>query len=115
MLFEYGLVLGQGIGTLRRGVPELVEDADNGLPMAMRELLANEREELVWLDERVKRFDAQLDAFAREDQACRRLQTIPGVGPKIASALVAAAGDAKEFLITYQAHPVSQSDPYSSQ
>lgn len=65
--------------------------------MAMRELLANEREELVWLDERVKRFDAQLDAFAREDQACRRLQTIPGVGPKIASALVAAAGDAKEF------------------
>ena len=96
-LFEYGLVVAQGIGTLRRGVPELVEDADNGLPMAMRELLASEREELVHLDERVKRFDAQLDAFARGTEACRRLQTIPGVGPKIASALVAAAGDAKEF------------------
>ena len=97
MLFEYGLVVAQGMGTLRRGVPELVEDADNGLPMAMRELLASEREELVRLDERVKRFDAQLDAFAREDQGCRRLQTIPGVGPKVASALVAAARDAKEF------------------
>ena len=97
MRFGYGLVLAQGIGTLRRGVPELVEDADNGLPMAMRGLLAREREELVRLDERVKRFDAKLDAFAREDQGCRRLQTIPGVGPKVASALVAAAGDAKEF------------------
>ena len=82
---------------MRRRVPELVEDADNGLPLAMRELLASEREELVRLDERVKRFDVQLDAFARDDEACRRLQTIPGVGPKVASALVAAAGDAKAF------------------
>ena len=102
MLFEYGLVLRQGIGTLRRGVLELIEDAENGLPMSMRELLANEREELVRLDERVKRFDAQLDAFARDNEACRRLQTIPGVGPKVASALVAAAGDAKEFGAGFQ-------------
>ena len=97
MLFEYGLVVAQGIGTLLRRVPELLEDADNGLPFAMRELLAGEREELVHLNERVKRFDAQLDAFARADEACRRLQTIPGVGPKGASALVAAAGDARAF------------------
>ena len=97
MLFEYGLVVAQGIGRLLRRVVELVEDADNGLPFAMRELLAGEREELVHLDERVKRFDAQLDAFARADEACRRLQTIPGVGPKGASALVAAAGDARAF------------------
>ena len=96
-LFEYGLVVAQGIGTLRRRVAELVEDADSALPWAMRELLAEEREELVRLDERVKRFDAQLDALARADEACRRLQTIPGVGPKVATALVAAAGDAKEF------------------
>lgn len=97
MLFEYGLVVGQGIGTLLRRVPELLEDVHNGLPFAMRELLANEREELVRLNERVKHFDAQLDAFAREDEACRRLQTIPGVGPKVASALVAAAGDGRAF------------------
>ena len=96
-LFEYGLVLAQGMGTLLRRVPELLEDADNGLPLAMRELLASEREELVRLDERVKRFDAQLDAFSRDDEACRRLQTIPGVGPKVASALVAAAGDGRAF------------------
>ena len=97
MLFEYGLVVAKGVGTLLRRVVELVEDADNALPWAMRELLAGEREELVRLDERVKHFDAQLDAFAHEDEACRRLQTIPGVGPKVATALVAAAGDAKEF------------------
>ena len=97
MLFEYGVVLAQGVGTVLRRVPELVEDADNGLPWAMRELLVVEREELVRLDERVKRFDAQLDALAREDETCRRLQTIPGVGPKGASALVAAAGDGRAF------------------
>ena len=95
MLFEYGLVVAKGVGTLLRRVVELVEDADNGLPWAMRELLAGEREELVRLDERVKHFDAQLDAFAHEDEACRRLP-IPGVGPKVATALVAAAGDARQ-------------------
>ena len=51
--------------------------------MAMRELLANEREELVHLDERVKRFDAQLDALVHDDPA-RRLQTIPGASRTIA-------------------------------
>ena len=95
LLFEYGLVVAQGVGTVLRRVPELVEEADNGVPRAIREVLVTEREELVHLDERVKRFAAQLDAFAREDAACRRLQTIPGVGPQGASALVAAAGDAK--------------------
>ena len=84
-------------GELGHPVPELIEDAENELPLAMRELLASEREELVRLDERVKRFDAQLDALARDDQACRRLQTIPGVGPKVASALAAAAGDGQAF------------------
>ena len=79
-LFEYGLVLRQGIGTLRRRVVELVEDAENGLPMAMRELLTREREELVRLDERVKHFDVQLDAFARDNEACRRLRRFPGWG-----------------------------------
>lgn len=96
-LFEYGLVVRQGLGALRRRVPELVEEAGNGLPLSMRELLTREREELVRLDERVKEFDAQLDALAREDERCRRLQTIPGIGPKVASALVAAAGDGREF------------------
>ena len=63
----------------------------------MRELLAEEYRELVRLDERVKWFDAKLDALARDDEACRRLQTLPGVGPKVASALVAAAGDGRAF------------------
>ena len=97
MVFEYGLVVAKGIGILRRRVPELLEDADNALPMAVRELLAEEYRELVRLDERVKWFDAKLDALARDDEACRRLQTLPGVGPKVASALVAAAGDGRAF------------------
>ena len=80
MLFEYGLVVAQGIGTLLRRVPELVEEATTGCRWRCAGLLVTEREELVHLNERVKRFDAQLDAFAREDAACRRLQTIPGVG-----------------------------------
>ncbi len=41
--------------------------------------------------------DRDLDRRARADERCRRLQTIPGVGPQIATAIVAAVGDPRQF------------------
>ena len=49
------------------------------------------------LHARVQMFDRQLEATARRLKACQRLMTIPGVGEKTATALVAAVGDARQF------------------
>ncbi|MCY3819338.1 MAG: IS110 family transposase [Gammaproteobacteria bacterium] len=74
-----------------------VNDADNELPYEGRALLRELGDELRRLDERVRGFDAQIEALARRTPACRRLMAIPGVGQVTATALVAAVGDATQF------------------
>ena len=50
-------------------------------------------EELRHLNERVAHYDAQIDAIAHGDRQARDLMTIPGIGPKGATALLAAVGE----------------------
>jgi transposase len=63
----------------------------------MRLLIEDLRREWRALDERIAAFDAEFAALAREDEAARRLMTIPGIGTINAMALVAAVGDARAF------------------
>lgn len=97
LLAEFGLVVGKRIEVLRRALPELLEDGANGLGGGMRRLLDGLRRDLVQLDERVAEVEAVIVAQARTNEACVRLQTIPGIGPLTASALVSAVGDGRQF------------------
>ena len=96
-LLEYGIESPKGIRALRRHLAEVLEDAENELPIEGRALLCDLGEELRRLDDRVAAFDAQIVAISRKAPACQRLASIPGIGPLTATALVAAVGDAKEF------------------
>ena len=69
----------------------------NGLTDRFREALAMLYDELVHLDERIAWYDKRIDQIAHTDESARRLLTIPGIGPKIATALIAAIGDIRTF------------------
>jgi transposase len=97
LLAEFGLVVERRIEVLRRALPELLEAGDNGLSGRARRLLEGSRQDLVALDARVAGLDAEIKQVAKEDAACVRLQTIPGIGPLTASALVSAVGDGRQF------------------
>ena len=62
-----------------------------------RELLAELFEQLVHLDKLTGYYDKRIAAVAKESESCQRLQTIPGVGPMVATALVSAVGDGRAF------------------
>ena len=94
---EYGLVAPVRIGQLRSALPEWLEDATNGLSDRFRRLLAGLAEDLRRLDARVDELDEELKAIVRETPAAQRLLALRGVGPTIATALVAALGAAKSF------------------
>jgi transposase len=96
-LAEFGVIVAKSLGPLRRALPELLEDAENGLPGDFRVLLMGLSEELRALDERIAAFDARIAQAAREDDRIKRLLEIEGIGPITASALVAAVGDATQF------------------
>ena len=96
-LLEYGIESSRGVGALLRRLADVLEDAENELPSEGRALLCDLGEELRRLDDRVKTFDDRIKAVARAEPACRRLESIPGIGPLTATALVAAIGEASEF------------------
>lgn len=94
---EYGLVAPKEISSLRRAIPSWLEDADNGLSARFRILLEGLRRDLHALEERIAELDGQIGEAAKADPDARRLQQLRGVGPVVATALVACVGDAKQF------------------
>jgi transposase len=74
-----------------------LEEADNGLTVRFRRLLDGLWGDLRTLDERVGELDSEISAIAASEPTAVRLQQLRGVGPMIATALVAAIGDARQF------------------
>ena len=97
LLAEFGVILPQGIHHLAKRVPELIEDGSNELTGMFRHLIQRLLNHLKELDRQVNELEAQIKAWHGACVDSRRLETIPGIGPITASALVATIGDAKNF------------------
>jgi transposase len=82
---------------LRRAIPCWLGDADNGLTARFRRLLDGLWDDLRALDGRVSKLDGEITAIATNEPSAVRLQQLRGVGPMIATALVVALGDARQF------------------
>ena len=67
------------------------------LSQRMRMLIQDMRAQWYELDRRIAEFDKELADWARDDEAARRLRTIPGIGVLNATALVAAIGHGESF------------------
>jgi transposase len=94
---EYGLVAPREILHLRRAIPLWLEDQENGLSPRFRRLLTGLWDDLRVLDGRLVELDQEITTIAASDPVAKRLQQLRGVGPLIATALVATVGDASQF------------------
>ena len=97
LLSEFGIVIPQGIRSIMKQMPEILEDGENGLPGTMRNLLERLTENLKEMDRQVAELETQIGLWHRENEASRRLAEIAGIGPITASAMVATVGNAREF------------------
>lgn len=97
LVAEYGLVAPRQLPALRRAIPAWLEDADNGLTFLFRQLLQGLWADLCVLDQRMAELDQQIAVIAHEDPVAKRLQQLRGVGPLIATALVATIGDGRQY------------------
>lgn len=97
LLSEFGIVLPKRIAAITKGMPEILEDGENGLPGAMRRLLERLTENLKEMDSHVKDLEAQIRVWHNENEDSKKLEAIPGIGPITASAIVASVGKAGEF------------------
>ena len=94
---EFGIVAARrGLGM--KELLAIISDIDDArLPSMARELLVLQVEHLRAIESRIADLDGRLLQQARNDGAARRLTAIPGIGPVIATAMVATVVDAQIF------------------
>jgi transposase len=97
LLGEFGIVVPKGVSRLRRELPDILEDAENGLPVLAREALAGLLDQFYDFDTRVTAYDRQIRALAEASEPARRLMRVEAIGPQSATALVASTGDPHVF------------------
>jgi transposase len=97
LLSEFGIVIPQGIRSINKRMPDILEDAENGLPGTLRKLLERLNDHFKELDRQVEELELQIKLWHKENEASQRLEAIPGIGPITASAIVATVGNATEF------------------
>ena len=97
LLGEYGIVLAQGVSRIRRELPSLLEEAENGLSGRFRDLLSRQYQRFVAQDEELAFYDQQVRVQVKEDDVCRRLAALPGFGPVVSSGFKSWIGDGKQF------------------
>lgn len=97
LVAEYGLVAPRELLHLRRALPCWLVDESNGLTARFRSLLQGLREELIALDARIVELDHEIERLAQAEPAAKRLMQLRGVGPIIATAMLATVGDARQF------------------
>ena len=97
LLAEFGIALTQGVSVLRKRLPELLEDAENGLSDFFRPLLADCYQQLQEIDLHIDFYTQALRRHAKQNEAIRCLQTVPGFGPIVASVFHAVVGDGHAY------------------
>ena len=96
-LLERGISFRKGPASLRRQMPEILENADARLSAAMRRLLDFLWQEWKGLQLQIESLNTQLEQIASTDPSCVRLQQIPGVGPLVSTAVLSAIGNGAAF------------------
>lgn len=96
-LNECHIVVGQGAASLRKALGDILEDAQNGLPFSLRVLINDLWQQWQLLDNFIDKASKEIERHAQESSDCKRLMEIDGVGHIISTAIVAYAGDGKDY------------------
>src|SRR4029077_15564917 len=96
-LLERGIVVRQGLRFLRQMLPDILAKRTDVLSPRMVRVIADLASDWRQLDERIEAVTDEIETLARNDDSCRRVMTVPGIGSIISSAMVAAIGNGTAF------------------
>jgi len=96
-MLERGIAVRQGLRFLRAELPNILATRTDALSPRMLRILEDLSADWRRLDARIEDLSSEIEALARQDKGCERLMTVPGIGPIISSAMVAAIGTGDAF------------------
>jgi transposase len=97
LLAEYGIIVPLHLHQLRRKLIELASEPHSQLTPFAQELFASLYAELCSIDERITAIERRIQQTFHREEACQKIAEVEGVGPVIATAIVAAIADGKAF------------------
>lgn len=92
LLYEFGITVPKGQAALRNRIPEVLEDAENELPDAFRQQLAELYQAYLSHSDQLAQVEKSLSALVASQAECKRLMELEGVGPVNALGLYLAIG-----------------------
>ena len=96
-LLERGLVFAKTPAKLRAALPDILENADLDLTPQMRNLIDLLWKEWKTVEDQIEGLSLELERISAADPGCTRIRQIPGIGPIVATAIVAAIGNGAAF------------------
>ncbi|MFE8257741.1 IS110 family transposase, partial [Salmonella enterica subsp. enterica serovar 1,4,[5],12:i:-] len=88
-------IIPEGIHHLRKQLPAIISDHENELTDLIRKEFVTLYESLLTFKEKIAYYDKQIDQIAANNPLTRELMKLRGVGPKIATIMVADLGDGR--------------------
>jgi transposase len=96
-LIEQGIAVRTGAHALRNSLFTILENRAEEISPRMRDLIRGLHEDWMRLDERIERLGAEIKEIGVSEAGCRHLMSVPGIGPMISTAMVAAIGGGEAF------------------
>ena len=96
-LIEQGIAVRTGARALRNSLLAILENRQDEISPRMRGLIAGLYEDWICLDDRIETIAAEIETIGENEANCRRLTSVPGIGPLISTAVVAAIGTGEAF------------------
>lgn len=96
-LIEQGIAVRTGAHALRKSLFAILHNRADEISPRMRDLIVGLYEDWLWLDERIETVTNEIEEISRREANCQRLMSVPGIGPIISTAIVAAIGTGEAF------------------
>lgn len=96
-LIEQGIAVRRGARSLRNSLFAILSNREDEISPRMSQIIVGLHEDWLWLDERIESISAEIELISRSEDNCQRLMSVPGIGPMISTAMVAAIGTGDAF------------------
>ena len=96
-LIEQGIAVRTGVNSLRNSLFPILLNRKDEISPRMSDLITGLYEDWLWLDERIETLTAEIEKLSKQEENCQRLMSVPGIGPIISTAVVAAIGTGEAF------------------
>ncbi len=96
-LIEQGITIRKGLRAVQNSLLAILDQRRDEISPRMRDLILDLHADWKYLDERIESVSAEIEEVSRQEADCRNLMTIPGIGPIISTAVVAAIGKGEAF------------------